>query len=445
MMAKRSNEGGFIRIEPPLRVLYRVAGDEREGIATAICPTAAVVAPSARTPPPPEGTPVEARLDLGTDGSPLAAEAIAEPADGDDAAFVLRFTRLEEDARARLDTFITRNRKSDHIRICAREDVETEGLTTGFEAYRLPHEALPEIAKSDVDLRARFLGKRLGAPVLISCMTGGSELAKTVNRRLAAVAARLSLPLGLGSARVLLENRDVLDTFQVRDIAPDVLLIANIGAVQLNYGVGLADCEELCRILGADALALHLNPLQEAVQPEGDTDFRGLKAKVERLAAELSVPVILKEVGNGLSADLARWVRRTAIAAVDVAGAGGTSWAKVESYRSASRLEQALGRAFAGWGIPTAESLVRVRRELPDRPVIASGGVRDGIDVAKAIALGADLVGVARPFLEAALRSEEEAFEAVRLVVEELRVATFCAGAATVEDLSRVRVEHVSR
>ncbi len=444
-------ERTFIVLAPPARVTCRplglLAGDgAREGDATGIHPEAALV--EWRGEPPPPGVPLDTHVELPA-GSEVRAVAEVEPsppvrpAGGPIAGAVLRFTKLDGTERARLDAFITRNRKSDHIRICAAEDVRTEGMTAGFERFRLPHQALPELALSQVDLHARFLGKRIGAPILISCMTGGSELAKTVNRRLAAAAARLSLPLGLGSARVLLKSRDVLDTFQVRDVAPEVPLIANVGAVQLNYGVGRDECIELVRLLQADALALHLNPLQEAVQPEGDTDFRGLKEKIAALAAELPFPVILKEVGSGISPEIARWVRGTAIAAVDIAGAGGTNWAKVESYRAKGGLERALGRAFAGWGFPTAECLVRVRKELPDRPIVASGGVKDGIEAAKAIALGADLAGIARPFLEAALRSEDEAVDAARLVVEELRVALFCTGAANVEALKRVAIEKI--
>ncbi len=316
-------------------------------------------------------------------------------------------------------------------------------MTTGFERWRLPHEALPELDKRAIDLSQELFGRRLRAPILISCMTGGSELAKTVNRRLAAVAQRLGLALGLGSQRAMLRAPELADTYAVRDLAPDVPLLGNIGAVQLNYGVGPEECGALCRAVGADALVLHLNPLQEAVQPEGDVNFAGLKEKIASLAASLGLPVLLKEVGSGISRRLARWVAGTAIAGVDVAGAGGTSWAKVESYRAEDPLVARLGRSFAGWGIPTAESLRICREELPDRIVIASGGIASGIDAAKAIALGADLAGIARPFLEAAARSEAALEEAARLVLEELRVAMFCCGAASVAQLRRVPIERV--
>jgi isopentenyl-diphosphate delta-isomerase len=356
-------------------------------------------------------------------------------------ALGLRLSGLDAEARTRLEAFITRHRKSEHIRIVRDRDTAAEGVTSGFERFRLPHEALPELDLRKIDTRVRVLGRELRAPILISCMTGGSELAKAVNRRLARAAQACGLALGLGSQRAMLVAPELTDTYAVRDIAPDVLLIGNLGAVQLNMGVTADDCVQLARAVGADALALHLNPLQEAVQPEGDTDFAGLKAKVAAVAASIDVPIVLKEVGSGLSRRIARWAAGTKIAALDVAGAGGTNWAKVESYRARGVLHEALARSFAGWGIPTVDSLLACREEFVGRPVFASGGVRDGIDAAKAIALGADLVGLARPFLEAAARSEEAAVGAARLVVEQLRVAMFCAGAATVDDLRRVRLE----
>jgi isopentenyl-diphosphate delta-isomerase len=441
-MAPREGEWRFIRLDPAIRATVREAagGAAVEASATGIHPGALLVDWAAGGAPPAPGARLEVALPLG--GEDLRGEAALEPAGPGSA--VLRFTQLDGPARARLDTFITRNRKSDHIRICRDEDVRTEGATTGFERFRLPHEALPELDKREVDLATTILGKPLRAPILISCMTGGSELAKLVNRRLAAVAERLGLALGLGSQRAMLHAPALADTYAVRDLAPGVLLFGNVGAVQLNYGVGADECERLLAEVGADALALHLNPLQEAVQPEGDTNFAGLKEKVARLAERLSKPVVLKEVGSGISRGLARWVRGTKIAAVDTAGAGGTSWAKVESYRAREALAKRLGRSFAGWGIPTADSLVACREELPDRLVFASGGMRDGIQAAKAIALGADLVGIAQPFLEAASESEQALEDAARLVVEQLRVAMFCAGARTLGDLRRTPLERVS-
>ncbi len=425
-----------MKLDPPLRVRLRPQGDPAarptELMAVGLHPDAvlldvpALAAPAA-------GAALEVTLDL------AGTEVRASAAGG--GGPVLRLTALEDAARAALETFITRNRKSEHIRIVRDEDTASEGVTTGFERWRLPHEALPELDKRKVDLSTRILGRTLRAPILISCMTGGSELAKTVNRRLARAAQEAGLALGLGSQRAMLKAPELADTYAVRDLAPDVLLIGNLGAVQLNFGVTTEDCERVVRAVDADALALHLNPLQEAVQPEGDVDFVGLKDKVAAVAAALPLPVILKEVGSGISRGLARWVATTKIAAVDVAGAGGTNWAKVESYRAHAEAGRALARSFAGWGIPTADSLAACRAELPDRLVFASGGVRDGIEVAKAIALGADLVGLARPFLEAAARSEAAAIEAAHLIVEQLRVAMFCCGAGSVAGLRKVTLE----
>jgi isopentenyl-diphosphate delta-isomerase len=433
-MAQR--EVRFVRLDPPVRATLFEGGRAFEVAAVGLHPEAVLVEP-------PPGLPAGARLEaeLSLAGGALRVAARIEAEAGGRAA--LWFEDLDEPARARLEAFITRNRKADHIRICRDEDVSTEGVTAGFERFRLPHEALPEIDKRAIDLSTCVFGRRLAAPILISCMTGGSELAKTVNRRLAAVAGRYGLALGLGSQRAMLKSPELADTYAVRDLAPEVLLIGNVGAVQLNYGLTVEDCERLLREVGADALALHLNPLQEAVQPEGDVNFAGLKARIAALAASLSRPVILKEVGSGISRGLARWVRGTAIAAVDVAGAGGTNWAKVESHRAQDPLTARLGRSFAGWGIPTADSLQACREELGERPVFASGGIRNGIEAAKAIALGADLVGIARPFLEAAARSEEAVEETARLLIEELRVAMFCCGAADVGALRRTKLERV--
>ncbi len=353
---------------------------------------------------------------------------------------------LDGDAHRALERFLTRFRKADHIRICRDEEVACTGITNGFERWRLPHEALPELDKRTIDLRTTLFGRPLAAPLLISCMTGGSELAKQVNERLARVAQRFGIALGLGSQRALLADPRLLDTYAVRPLCPDVPLFANLGAVQLNYGLGLEDCRRALDMVEADALVLHLNPLQEAVQPEGDVDFRGLKDKIAAVAQALEAPVLLKEVGSGLGPRLARWAAATRLAGLDTAGAGGTSWARVESYRAGDPRLAALGRAFGGWGIPTAESVIACRAALgPERLVIASGGIRNGIEVAKAIALGADLVGVARPFLAAATQSEQALAETAEQLIEELRVAMFCCGAGSIAALKRTELEPVAR
>ena len=329
----------------------------------------------------------------------------------------------------------TMGRKADHIRINLQADVGAKGVDSGFEEYRFVHQALPELDLEGVDTSVEVLGRRLAAPLLISSMTGGTAEARAINRTLAGVAQAHGLAMGLGSGRVLLEHPEVQDTFDVRPLAPDVLLLANLGAVQLSRGVTVDDCRRLVGGLGADALALHLNPLQEALQPEGDAVFGGLLHRIEALCRGLEVPVVVKEVGWGIAPDTVRRLLDAGVAAVDVAGAGGTSWSEVERHRIDDPVRSRVAAAFAGWGLPTAEALRLARRAAPGAPIFASGGVRSGLDVAKAVALGADLVGMAGPFLHAAAESAAAADELARELTEVLRVAMFCVGAATIRDL----------
>lgn len=320
------------------------------------------------------------------------------------------------------------NRKSEHLRVCIEEDVEFQQLTNGLEKYRFTHCCLPELDRSDIELGTTFLGKSLKAPILISSMTGGTELAHLVNTRLATVAQRYGLAMGVGSQRIALEQPELAPTFAVRSLAPDILLLANLGAVQLNYGCGLEDCLKLVELLEADALILHLNPLQEWVQSEGDSNFKGLLAKIEQICAQLPVPVIAKEVGNGISAVMAKQLIEAGVAAIDVAGAGGTSWAKVESQRAKDNRQRHLGQVFADWGLPTAECITAIRSVNSTIPLIASGGLKNGLDLAKSIALGADLGGLARPFLVAAIESEAAVDELVKFLIAELEIVLFCTG-----------------
>lgn len=326
-------------------------------------------------------------------------------------------------------------RKADHLRVCLEEDVQFQQVTSGFERYRFTHNCLPEINRSDINLQTTFLGKKLGAPLLISSMTGGTELAQLVNTRLATVAQRYRLAMGVGSQRIVIEQPHLASTFAVRSFAPDILLLANLGAVQLNYGCGLDDCLHLVNSLSADALILHLNPLQECVQSQGDTNFRGLLSKIAQLCQQLPIPVVVKEVGNGISAPMAQKLIDAGVTAIDIAGAGGTSWAKVESQRAKDNKQRRLGQTFADWGLPTAECLNSIRAIAPTIPLIASGGLINGLDVAKAIALGADLAGLARPFLEAAVKSEAAVDELVEVLIAELETALFCTGNATLAEL----------
>jgi isopentenyl-diphosphate Delta-isomerase len=334
----------------------------------------------------------------------------------------------------------TQARKADHLRICLDGNVQCSHITTGLERYRFSHCGLPELDWQDIALSTTFLGHRLGAPLLISSMTGGTAVAQQINQRLAAVAQRYGLAMGVGSQRVAVENPDLMETFSVRSHAPDILLLANLGAVQLNYSYGLDQCRRVVDQLAASALILHLNPLQEAVQTRGDTNFKGLLQKIEQICAALPVPVIVKEVGNGISAPLVRRLVEAGVAAVDVAGAGGTSWARVESERASDPIQRRLGQTFADWGIPTADCLVAARHVAPTLPLIASGGLRNGLDVAKTLALGADLAGLAFPFLQAASESEEAVAALAEVLIAEITTVLFCTGQKNLAGLRQAGV-----
>jgi isopentenyl-diphosphate delta-isomerase len=327
-----------------------------------------------------------------------------------------------------------RDRKAEHIQLALERRMQL-GVSY-FDDYHFDHAALPEIDFAEIDVSVDFLGKRLAAPLLISCMTGGTEMAGQINRNLAAGAEATGVAVGVGSQRKALEDPAKAATFQVREKAPTVPLLANLGAVQLNYGMGLAECRAAVDMIGADALVLHLNPLQEAIQPEGDRNFSGLLAKMGAVAAELGVPVIAKEIGCGISGETARALARHGIRIIDTAGVGGTSWARIEAQR-AGDLE--IGELFAGWGIPTPLSIEAVRR-AGDFTIIASGGVRNGIDAAKALALGADVVGLAYPFLQPATESPERVAATVGRIVQELKICMFCLGVRSVRGLRAVRL-----
>jgi isopentenyl-diphosphate Delta-isomerase len=326
-------------------------------------------------------------------------------------------------------------RKAEHLRICSEDEVQFKELTAGFEAYRFDQRALPELNLQDVDLSCRLLGKNLKAPLVISSMVGGIEAARNINRALAAAAQALGLAMGVGSQRCLIEEPERLSTFQVRDIAPDILLMANLGAVQLNYGFGAGECLHLVQSIGADALILHLNPLQEALQPGGNTNFAGLLNKIQAVCESLPVPVVVKEVGGGISSEVAQALAGAGAAAIEVAGAGGTCWSEIERLRCTNKLDSYIAGTFSSWGIPTAESIILARRGAPNLPIIASGGIRSGIDAAKAIALGADAAGIAQPLLKAALVSPEEPERFLKQIIEVLRIVLFCTGTANLAGL----------
>jgi isopentenyl-diphosphate delta-isomerase len=328
----------------------------------------------------------------------------------------------------------TSQRKLDHVRINLEEPVQS-AVSTGLERFRFEHRALPEIDMAEVSAGGSFLGRAIGAPLLISSMTGGAEGLGEINRRLALAAQERRIAMGVGSQRAALEDGSAHGSFRVRDLCPDIPLLANLGAVQLNYGMGIDECRRVVDMIEADALILHLNPLQEAVQPEGDTRWAGLVSKIEAVARALEVPVIAKEVGSGISGEVARWLADAGVWAVDVAGAGGTSWSEVEKHRAASPSARRVAAAFAGWGIPTAESILAVRAAAPELTVLASGGLRDGLDVAKSLALGATLAGLAGPLLRAANDSAERVLEEIDVLTQTLRVAMFAIGARDLEAL----------
>lgn len=331
---------------------------------------------------------------------------------------------------------IISTRKADHIRINLEEDVESS-LTTGLENYRFIHQALPELDLDKIDLTQTLFRKTVRVPLLISSMTGGTEEAGSINRLLAEAAQATGIVMGVGSQRAALENDKVADTFKVRRYAPDILLIANLGAVQLNYGYTISHCQRAVDMIEADALYLHLNALQEAVQPEGDIRFTGLIKKIEEVCRVLPVPVIAKEVGWGFSERDARMLAEAGVAAIDVAGAGGTSWSQVEKYRIQDERLARIAGAFRNWGIPTAESIQMVRNGAPNLPIFASGGLRSGVDIAKCIALGATLGGMAGPFLKAAAQSLDEVLNMIDEVKRELQICMFVAGAGSLQLLQR--------
>lgn len=339
----------------------------------------------------------------------------------------------------------TEGRKLDHLRIVLGEDVSSKGVTSGWAGYRFRHRAIPELDLREIDLCTHFFGKPLRAPLLISSMTGGASEAERINLQLAEAAETMGVALGVGSQRAALVNERLARTYRVRHVAPTAVLLANLGAVQLNYGFGVDECRRAVEMIEADALILHLNALQEAVQPEGNTNFKGLLGKIEQVCRSLDVPVIAKEVGNGIGADDARRLVEAGVAAIDVAGAGGTSWSEVERFRHTQEAGRSIAATFAGWGIPTTQAIQEVRAALPNVPLIGSGGVRTGLHVAKAIALGADLAGSAAPhlFRTAGENGVAGVVEGLRMLQDELRITMFLVGAADLRALRRVPLEVV--
>ena len=331
-------------------------------------------------------------------------------------------------------------RKEAHLQACLSNDVQASGISTGLERYRFVHQALPELDWDEIDLSVALLGKRLRAPVVISAMTGGCRLGAEINRNLAIAAERLGLGMGVGSQRAAIVDPTLADSYRVREYAPNILLMGNLGAVQLNLGFGVKECRQAVEMIEADALCLHLNGLQEVYQGSGDHRYRGLSRKIAEVCEGLDAPVVVKEVGWGISRKAAGSLVAAGVAAIDVAGAGGTSWYLVEQLSAGMTRQEAIRSPFAAWGIPTAESLVQVVPVAGDVPVIASGGIRNGVQAAIALALGASAVGVAQPLLLPATESAEAVIDWLERFLHELRTAMFCAGAGDIAALRRTRL-----
>ncbi len=328
----------------------------------------------------------------------------------------------------------TEKRKAEHIKICLEQKAQARNVKAGFEDIHLVHRALPEVNRKDINLSTSFLGKKFNAPLIVGAMTGGTEEAISINSAIAEAVEKLGLGMGLGSQRAAIEDAKLEKTYAVaRKAAPNAFLIANIGGVQLVHGYGIKEVRKVVEMIDADAVAIHLNALQEAVQPEGQTNFKGVLAKIAQVAGELDKPVIVKETGAGISAEDAKALQEAGVKAIDVGGVGGTSFAAVEYYRGRT----SLGEAFWDWGIPTAVSIVESTQSAK-LPVIASGGVRSGMDAAKALALGASLASVSQPVLEAAVKGSKETEQLLSCLIDELRNVLFLVGAENTAGLAKV-------
>lgn len=330
-------------------------------------------------------------------------------------------------------------RKTEHIRLCLEGEVEGVNKSTGLEGIHFLHNALPEIDFADISLATSFLNKALQAPFLVSSMTGGSELATTINQNLALAAEQKGWALAIGSTRAFLESDQHKESFLIRQQAPTVPLIVNIGAVQLNYGYGAEECQRIIDKTEADSIVLHLNSLQEAVQDGGDLNFKDLMPKIEQVCKQVNAPVGVKEVGFGIDGEAAKRLYNAGIAYIDVAGAGGTSWSQVEKLRSKDPLKKAAAEAFNNWGNPTKDCLVSVRSQLPDSPLVASGGMKTGVDAAKAITIGADIIGYARHLLQAATESAEAVVQTMEQLELELKMTMFGIGAVNLDELKNTK------
>lgn len=332
----------------------------------------------------------------------------------------------------------TESRKGEHLKISLNQDVQARKATTGFENIHLIHKALPEVDKRKIDLSTFLFDKKLSAPFIVGAITGGTPEATEINSVIAEAVEELGLGMGVGSQRVAIEEKSLEGTFAIaREKAPTAFLIANIGGAQLINGYGLNEVKIAINMIDADAVAIHLNPLQEAIQPEGQTNFQGLLKKIQELTLTLDCPVIVKETGAGIGGNEAQNLERAGVAGIDVSGLGGTSWSAVEYYRAKKHrreIQQRLGNVFWDWGIPTAISVLEVSQSV-NVPLIASGGIRDGMDMAKALALGSSLTSLSLPVLKAAIKGLEETKRLLSLLTEELKTVMFLTGTDSIQKL----------
>ena len=336
-----------------------------------------------------------------------------------------------------------KERKADHIEICLKETVQASKITTGFEDVLLVHKAIPELDRQKIDISTKIFDYNFSAPFFVGAMTGGTDKATKINIALAEAVEELHIGMGVGSQRIAIDNPKVEHSFSVvREKAPTAFILANIGGPQLVSKYGVKEAKKAIKMVKSNALAIHLNPLQEAIQPEGETNYSNLLESIGRLTKELDVPVIIKETGSGISSEDATLLEEAGVAGIDIAGAGGTSWSAVEYYRAKASQDissQKLGLAFWDWGIPTAISLVETVKSV-HLPVIASGGIRNGIDIVKALGLGASLASATYPFLSPATNSSEDVKKVLQYLVQEVRTAMFLVGVDSIQKLQNVPI-----
>ncbi|MCG9478759.1 MAG: type 2 isopentenyl-diphosphate Delta-isomerase [Actinomycetia bacterium] len=331
------------------------------------------------------------------------------------------------------------DRKLEHLNISLGSKYNLRQGSNGLSGYRFIHQALPQVDLASIDASTSFLGRKLKLPLMISPLVGGIEKSREINRNLARVAQKAGIVMGVGSQRTAIEDGMPAETYQVRDLAPDILLLANLGAVQLNYGYGIDQCRQAVEMIAADGLCLHLNGMQEAFQNEGNHDFSRLAEKIGQICRQADFPVIVREVGFGMDETAAGKLIEAGVAAIDVGGSGGTSWVKIEKIRSRDEVLKKIASQFSRWGIPTADSIIRVRTASKSIPLIASGGIRNGLEAAKCIALGADVAGIGLPLLRAVNDSVDCALNFIHEIEMGLRIAMFGIGAADIWSLKNTK------